>query len=76
MARTAGVVSALILACLSVYCFVQYFQSNGLAPTFALVTFLVSAIYGALIGLDEGKILSSTHVNVIQYLLYSRRFWR
>lgn len=54
MARTVGVLSALLLACVSILCFIQYFKSTGGELSFAMVTFAVGAIYGAIIGLDEG----------------------
>lgn len=57
MARTVTVISALLLACLSIFCCYQYFQSNGGTPSFAMVTFAVGAIYGGFVGLDESLYL-------------------
>lgn len=55
MARVAGVVSALLLACISIYCFLQFFQMTSGSPSFAIVTFAVSAVYGSLVGINEGE---------------------
>lgn len=72
MTRTIGVISAMLLAGLSAYCFITYLKTTGYTPTFALVTFAVGALYGILTGLNEGinKMFSIKQFFIYKLLTY------